>query len=90
MQVYYVIVVKLIAFIGSYHPGDPIWISKLKKGGIAYRTGMLHSGDILLAINDVGLENCNLEEAAQMLKNTGDTVSLKVSKENGKGLNRTV
>lgn len=71
---------------GSYHPGDPMWISKLKKGGIAYRTGMLHSGDVLLAINGVGLENCTLGEAARMLKNTGDTVSLRVSKENGKYL----
>ncbi len=68
---------------GSIHHGDQIWISRLKKGGIAYRTGMLHSGDILLAINGVGLETANLSQAAEMLKNAGERVSLKVSKENG-------
>ncbi len=69
--------------VGSIHHGDQIWISRLKKGGIAYRTGMLHSGDILLAINGVGLETANLSQAAEMLKNAGERVSLKVSKENG-------
>ena len=44
---------------------------------------MLHSGDILLAINGVGLETANLSQAAEMLKNAGERVSLKVSKENG-------
>lgn len=44
---------------------------------------MLHSGDILLAINGVSLENANLSQAAEMLKNAGDRLSLKVTKENG-------
>ncbi len=26
-----------IAINGSHRPGDPIWISNLKKGGVAYR-----------------------------------------------------
>lgn len=68
---------------GSIHPGDQIWISRLKKGGIAYRTGMLHSGDILLAINGASLESANLSQAAEVLKNAGDRVSLKVTKESG-------
>ncbi len=45
---------------------------------------MLHSGDILLAINGASLENANLSQAAEALKNAGDRVSLKVTKENGK------
>ena len=65
--------------------GDPIWISKLKEGGIAYRTGMLHSGDILLAIDGVSLENATLSDAVQMLRNGGDSVTLKVTKEAGEG-----
>ena len=45
--------------------------------------GTLHSGDVILAINDQGLENATLRDAAQMLKNAGDVIRLKVNKENG-------
>jgi hypothetical protein len=70
-----------ITINGSRSRGDTIWISSLKKGGIAYRSGMLHSGDVILAINGQSLENCNLREAAQMLMATGESVTLRVGKE---------
>ena len=46
------------------------------------RMGMLQPGDVLLAINGQSLENTNLREAAQMLKNAGKVVTLQVSKDN--------
>ena len=68
---------------GSHRQGDTIWISNLKKGGIASRMGMLQSGDVLLAVNGESLENATLRDAAKMLRNAGDVVTLTVSKESG-------
>ena len=68
---------------GSHRQGDTIWISNLKKGGIASRMGMLQSGDMLLAVNGESLENATLRDAAKMLRNAGDVVTLTVSKESG-------
>lgn len=70
-----------ITINGSRSRGGTIWISNLRKGGIAYRSGMLHSGDVILAINSESLENCNLKEAAQILKNAGESITLKIGKE---------
>ena len=64
--------------------GDTIWISSLKKGGVAYRSGMLNSGDAILSINGQSLDQCNLRDAAQILKSSGDSVVLKITKESGK------
>ena len=46
--------------------------------------GILQSGDVLLAVNGESLENATLRDAAKMLRNTGDVVTLTVSKESGK------
>lgn len=70
-----------ITINGSHSRGDTIWISNLKKGGIAYRSGMLHSGDVLLAINGQSLENSNLREAAQILMNARESITLRIGKE---------
>lgn len=43
--------------------------------------GMLQPGDVLLSINDQSLENANLRDAAQLLKNVGEVVVLQISKE---------
>ena len=45
---------------------------------------MLHSGDVIMAINGQSLENCNLREAAQILMNAGEEVSLTIAKESSK------
>ena len=73
-----------ITINGSRSRGDTIWISNLKKGGIAYRSGMLHSGDVIIAINDSSLENSNLREAAQILLNAKESVTLRIGKETSK------
>ena len=70
-----------ITINGSRSRGDPIWISSLKKGGIAYRSGRLRPGDVLLAINGQSLESSNLREAAQVLMGIGESVTLKIAKE---------
>ncbi|KAL5516650.1 hypothetical protein EMCRGX_G002037 [Ephydatia muelleri] len=70
-----------ITINGSHHRGDLVWISNIKKGGIACREGILQPGDVILAINQQSLENSHLEEAAHMLKSCGDLVTLLVTKD---------
>ena len=47
---------------------------------MAERTGAIHIGDRLLAINGTSLRGKPLSEAIVMLQNSGDTVNLKVSR----------
>jgi C-terminal processing protease CtpA/Prc len=70
-----------ITINGNTKQGDPIWINKLKKGGVAYRIGSLKAGDVILAINGQSLENATLQDAADLLKNSGDVVILRISKD---------
>ena len=42
--------------------------------------GTLKPGDVILTINGQSLEHCNLREAAHLLRNAGDIVTLTVSK----------
>ena len=44
------------------------------------RTGAIHLGDRLLAINGVSLKGKTLSEAIRLLQSAGDTVVLKISK----------
>ena len=46
--------------------------------------GMLQPGDVLLAVNGESLSNATLRDAAKMLRNAGDIVTLTISKESGK------
>ncbi|KAF3859707.1 hypothetical protein F7725_022106, partial [Dissostichus mawsoni] len=48
-------------------PGDPLIISDIKKGSVAHRTGTLELGDKLLAIDNIRVESCSMEEAVQIL-----------------------
>ncbi|XP_019855523.1 PREDICTED: glutamate receptor-interacting protein 2-like [Amphimedon queenslandica] len=61
--------------------GDKVWISDLKKGGIAYRSGSLKVGDILLTINGVSVVNGTPHEAAALLTSSGERISLSVRRE---------
>lgn len=45
-----------------------------------YRTGALHVGDRILAINNVSLKGKPLSEAIQLLQTAGETVTLKIKK----------
>lgn len=69
-----------ITLSGSEEPFDPIIISGLTEGGIAEKTGAIHVGDRLLAINGHSLRGKPLSEAILLLQNSRDTVTLKISK----------
>jgi hypothetical protein len=54
--------------------------SKCISGGLAERTGALHVGDRLLAINGHCLQGRRLSEAVEWLQGAGDRVTLQVSR----------
>ena len=47
---------------------------------LCFRTGALHIGDRILAINGATLRGKTLSEAIRLLQSAGDTVSLRISK----------
>ncbi|XP_076310897.1 glutamate receptor-interacting protein 1-like isoform X3 [Tachypleus tridentatus] len=61
--------------------GDPLIISDIKKGSIAHRTGTLQPGDKLLAINAIRMDNCTIEDAAEILMAAEDVVKLRIRKD---------
>ncbi|KAJ7398608.1 Glutamate receptor-interacting protein 2 [Pitangus sulphuratus] len=65
----------------SRKPGDPLIISDIKKGSVAHRTGTLEPGDKLLAIDNIRLDNCSMEDAVQILRQCEDLVKLKIRKD---------
>ncbi|KAM6437884.1 glutamate receptor-interacting protein 1 isoform 17-T17 [Liasis olivaceus] len=65
----------------SRKPGDPLVISDIKKGSVAHRTGTLELGDKLLAIDNIRLENCSMEDAVQILQHCEELVKLKIRKD---------
>ncbi|KAJ8047083.1 Glutamate receptor-interacting protein 2 [Holothuria leucospilota] len=70
-----------ITISGTEERFDPVIISELTEGGLAERTGAIHVGDRLLAINAVSLRGKTLSEAIRLLQTAGDVVILKVSKQ---------
>uniref|UniRef100_A0A8C8SJS5 Glutamate receptor interacting protein 1 n=1 Tax=Pelusios castaneus TaxID=367368 RepID=A0A8C8SJS5_9SAUR len=65
----------------SRKPGDPLVISDIKKGSVAHRTGTLELGDKLLAIDNIRLDNCSMEDAVQILQHCEDLVKIKIRKD---------
>lgn len=57
-----------------------MWISQVKNGGVAYRSGLVERGDGLLAINGVPVGTSTLSEAAGMLRDSTDIVVLQIRK----------
>lgn len=45
------------------------------------RTGTLELGDKLLAIDNIRVENCSMEEAVQILQQCEELVKLKIQKD---------
>lgn len=45
------------------------------------RTGTLELGDKLLAIDNIRLDNCSMEDAVQILQQCEDLVKLKIRKD---------
>ncbi|TRY64952.1 hypothetical protein DNTS_024633 [Danionella cerebrum] len=69
-----------ITISGTEEPFNPILISSLTRNGLAHRTGALHIGDRVLAINNMSLKGKPLSEAIHLLQSAGDTVTLKIKK----------
>ncbi|KAK5933409.1 hypothetical protein CgunFtcFv8_013895 [Champsocephalus gunnari] len=70
-----------ITISGTEEPFDPITISGLTKRGLAERTGAIHVGDRILAINSISLKGKPLSEAIHLLQMAGETVTLKIKKQ---------
>ncbi|KAI3366450.1 hypothetical protein L3Q82_000473 [Scortum barcoo] len=69
-------------------PGDPLIISDIKNrqhtGHVFWSvkwTGTLELGDKLLAIDNIRVENCSMEEAVQILQQCEELVKLKIRKD---------
>ncbi|GFN84600.1 hypothetical protein PoB_001110600 [Plakobranchus ocellatus] len=60
---------------------DSLFISDVRKGSVAHRTGSVQPGDKLLAINDVRLDTCTSEDAMHLLELPDDIVKLKLRRE---------
>ncbi|KAL0273585.1 UNVERIFIED_CONTAM: hypothetical protein PYX00_006222 [Menopon gallinae] len=69
-----------ITIAGSEEPFHPITISGLSSGGLGEQTGVLHIGDEILAINNHSLYGEPLSKAHQLLQNSPDFVTLKISR----------
>ncbi|KAJ4940581.1 hypothetical protein JOQ06_026878, partial [Pogonophryne albipinna] len=70
-----------ITISGTEEPFDPITISGLTKRGLAERTGAIHVGDRILAINSISLKGKPLSEAIHLLQMAGEAVTLKIKKQ---------
>uniref|UniRef100_A0A8C7R293 Glutamate receptor interacting protein 2a n=1 Tax=Oncorhynchus mykiss TaxID=8022 RepID=A0A8C7R293_ONCMY len=70
-----------ITISASKRPDKPLIISDIRKGSIAHRTGTLEPGDRLLAIDNVRLENCTMEDAMHVLQQAEDMVKLRIQKD---------
>ncbi|XP_041859909.1 glutamate receptor-interacting protein 2a isoform X2 [Melanotaenia boesemani] len=70
-----------ITISGTEEPFDPIVISGLTRKGLAERTGAIHIGDRVLAINGVSLKGKPLSEAIHLLQMAGEAVTLKIKKQ---------
>lgn len=56
-------------------------ISDVKRGSVAYRSGMLQPGDRLMFIDHISLRGKPISEVIQLLKNTDEIVKLKIKKD---------
>ncbi|XP_063797315.1 glutamate receptor-interacting protein 2 isoform X3 [Pseudophryne corroboree] len=70
-----------ITISSSRKPGEALIISDIKKGSVAHRTGTLEPGDKLLAIDNIRLDNCSMEDAVQILRQCEELVKLKIRKD---------
>ncbi|XP_066149454.1 glutamate receptor-interacting protein 2 isoform X2 [Euwallacea fornicatus] len=75
-----------ITISGSEDSGEPIVLSRLTEGGLAEKTGALHVGDRILAINGDSLEQRPLSDAIRLLQTSGDRVQLKIARNIKNGL----
>ncbi|XP_059153790.1 glutamate receptor-interacting protein 2-like [Physella acuta] len=60
---------------------DVMFISDVRRGSVAHRTGSIQPGDKLLAINDVSLENYSPDDVMHLLELPDDIVKLKLRRD---------
>ncbi|KAH9487789.1 Glutamate receptor-interacting protein 2 [Bulinus truncatus] len=60
---------------------DALFISDVRRGSVAHRTGSIQPGDTLLAINDVRLDTFTPEDAMHLLELPDDIVKLKLRRD---------
>ncbi|XP_016323707.1 glutamate receptor-interacting protein 2-like [Sinocyclocheilus anshuiensis] len=65
----------------SKKPGKPLIISEIQSGSIAHRIGTLEPGDRLLAVDNVRLDNCGMDEAMMVLQQAEGMVKLRIQKD---------
>ncbi|GLV38509.1 Glutamate receptor interacting protein [Carabus blaptoides fortunei] len=70
-----------ITMTGSEDRSEPIVLSALTQGGFAEKTGALHVGDTILAINGETLKQCSLSDAIRLLQTSGDKIQLKIARQ---------
>nr|KAF6308486.1 hypothetical protein mMyoMyo1_018076 [Myotis myotis] len=63
---------------GGAEHGVPVIISKIFKDQAADQTGMLFTGDSILQVNGIHVENATHEEAVHLLRNAGSEVTITV------------
>lgn len=59
-------------------------------GGLAEKTGALHVGDRILAINGESLEHRPLSDAIRLLQTSGDRVQVKIARNLNQGGEKNV
>jgi C-terminal processing protease CtpA/Prc len=69
-----------VTIVGTENRYEPIFISQLAPGGLAEKTGALHIGDRILAINNVSLDDKRVSEAMQLLQSATETVQIKIGR----------
>ncbi|CAM4756839.1 unnamed protein product [Rotaria magnacalcarata] len=70
-----------VAYSRSARTDEAPIINDVKRGSIAYRCGMIQSGDRLLSIDTHSLRGKSLNEIILLLKNCDDIVRLKIKKD---------
>eukprot|EP00106_Octopus_bimaculoides_P023545 XP_014790987.1 PREDICTED: glutamate receptor-interacting protein 1-like isoform X10 [Octopus bimaculoides] len=66
-------------------PTDPLIITDVRRGSVANRCGSIQPSDKLLAINDIRMEPCCADEAANLLETADDIIVLKLRRDDPYG-----
>ncbi|XP_047737782.1 uncharacterized protein LOC108682639 [Hyalella azteca] len=69
-----------VTLTGSEAPTGPLYVASLVPGGLAERTGAIHVGDRLLAIDGHSLSGQPLSRAVQLLMAAADVVTLRIAR----------
>ena len=62
-------------------PDDYPYIYEVKKGSVAYRSGMLQPGDRLMFIDQYSLKGKSIADINQLIRNSDEVVKLKIKKD---------